>query len=92
MMIAKRVIVYKKPGCCLCDTAQFVVRRILDSQPGLQKVNMEIVDISSNPELDEKFGDLLPVVQVGEEVVSELRIDSARIRAALINNLVEQNP
>ena len=84
-MLPRRLILYTRPGCCLCDTAKFLLQRVLRSQEGLAaRVKFQVLDISKDPGLEEKFADVLPVVQVDDRIVSELKINTARIREALL--------
>jgi glutaredoxin len=51
------VVLYSKPGCCLCDHAK---QALVDSH-----IDFREVDITSDPGLMEEFGIFIPVVEVG---------------------------
>ena len=51
---------YSKPDCCLCDQGLPLVER-LARRHGLQ---MEKVDISADPRLQELHGERIPVVEL----------------------------
>lgn len=60
-----RVTIYIKPNCPTCDTA---CRAIDLSLPKSVPVVIEKIDITTDPDLLEKFGSAVPVVLVdGEE-------------------------
>lgn len=57
----KRVVLYSKPDCHLCDRAKEVLQRC--------RVEFEVVDISGNPELETRYGRDIPVILLdGKEV------------------------
>jgi glutaredoxin len=61
----RRITVYSKPGCHLCDRAKDVLNRCR------QRVafEIEVVDISQNPELLARYGEDIPVILLdGQEI------------------------
>ncbi len=61
-----RVVLYGKPGCCLCDEAREAVASVRASNP----FELEEVDVSTDPELHRRYGERIPVVVVdGEELL-----------------------
>lgn len=59
------ITIYSKPGCHLCDRAKEVIDRCR------QHVDfaLEIVDISQNPELLQRYHDDIPVILLdGNEI------------------------
>jgi glutaredoxin len=52
-----KVRLFSKPGCLLCEDAE----RLLARYP----VDVEIVDISADPELLATYGERIPVLEVG---------------------------
>jgi glutaredoxin len=50
------VVLYSKPGCCLCDQAK---QALVDAHIGFREV-----DITSDAGLMEEFGIFIPVVEV----------------------------
>ena len=49
---------YTKPDCCLCDEAREALERVRGRAP----FDLEVVDISTDPELRERYGERIPVV------------------------------
>ena len=61
----RRIVVYSKPDCHLCDRAKEVLNRCR------QRVafEIEVVDISQNPELLTRYGQDVPVILLdGREI------------------------
>jgi hypothetical protein len=68
-----------KPGCHLCDDARVVIERVAaDLGVGWQEVN-----ILTDPELQEKWWDQIPVTLVDGVQHDYWRVDEARLRATL---------
>jgi glutaredoxin len=74
-----RVTLYSRPGCHLCDDARAVVARVCDD---LGETWAE-VDIESDPDLEDRFGEEVPVTFVDGRQHDFWRVDEARLRAAL---------
>ena len=76
----KTVVLYSRPGCHLCDEAREAILRLRD-----EGVDFELreIDIESDDELLKRFLELIPVVCVDAEQVSELRLDLGALRARL---------
>lgn len=78
-MSRRRVVLYSKPGCHLCDDARLVVERVC-AETG---VSYDEVDITTDPALMKAFGDQIPVTFVDGEQHDFWRVDEARLRSAL---------
>ena len=74
-----RVTVYGKPGCHLCEDAVEVVARVC-ADLGTSYVE---VDITTDPELQRRFGEEIPVTFVDGDQHDFWRVDERRLRAAL---------
>ena len=74
-----RVTVYGKPGCHLCEDAVEVVARVC-AEVGTSYAE---VDITTDPELQHRFGEQIPVTFVDGAQHDFWRVDEARLRAAL---------
>jgi len=74
-----RVVLYGKPGCHLCDLAESRLRAMSGRRPfALAKV-----DILSDPALEERFGMVIPVVEIDGRIVSEGRFDEKAVARAV---------
>jgi glutaredoxin len=76
----RRVTLYGKRECSLCDEARGVIHRL--GREGIRFRLVE-VDIESDERLHRAYLERIPVVEVDGEEVSELVLDEARLRAAL---------
>jgi glutaredoxin len=74
-MNGKTVTLYTRKGCHLCDDAEALLRR-LGYEPA-------VIDVDSDPALQARYGDEVPVLAVeGEVLLSGVILEDA-IRATL---------
>jgi glutaredoxin len=73
------VTLYGRPGCHLCDDARAVVERVC-SELGESYDEVSILD---DPELQERYGEEIPVTFVDGRQHDFWRVDEVRLRAAL---------
>ncbi|MEX2353309.1 MAG: glutaredoxin family protein [Gammaproteobacteria bacterium] len=64
---------YTKPGCCLCD----IFKASLDEHG----VSYQLVDISDDPDLNQRYGARIPVLVTGDREVCEGRYDEQTVAA-----------
>ena len=74
-----RVTLYSRAGCHLCEAAREVVARVCDD---LGESFVE-VDVDADPDLEDRFGDEVPVTFVDGRQHDFWRVDEARLRTAL---------
>ncbi len=74
-----RVVVYTRAGCHLCEVALEIVERVCAD---LGQTWHE-VDITSDAELEDSYGEEIPVTFVDGARHDFFRVDEARLRAAL---------
>ena len=74
-----RLTLIGKPGCHLCDDAREVIARVC-AELG---TSYDEVDISTDPELQRRFGEQIPVTFVDGSQHDFWRVDERRLRAAL---------
>ena len=77
--MSARVTVYSKPGCHLCEEALAVVARVC-AELG---TSYEEVDITTDPDLQRRYGEQIPVTFVDGAQHDFWRVDERRLRAAL---------
>jgi hypothetical protein len=75
----RRVTLYSKPGCHLCDDARMVIERVC-ADLGEAYDEISILD---DPALQERYGEEIPVTLVDGRQHDFWRVDEARLRAAL---------
>ena len=80
-MPLRRVRLYARPDCHLCDEARAGLER-LRAADGLD-FELEEVDIETDDELHARFLERIPVVELNGEIVSELFLDADGLRARL---------
>ena len=74
-----RVLLYGKPGCHLCDDAREVIARVC-AEVG---TSYQEVDITTDPDLQRRYGEQIPVTLVDGAQHDFWRVDEQRLRAAL---------
>lgn len=78
-MAEPRITLYGREGCHLCDDARAVIERVCAD---LGESFVE-VDIDSDEDLYDRFGEEIPVTFVDGRQHDFWRVDEARLRAAL---------
>ena len=79
MSAEPRITFYSRLGCHLCDDARAVVARVCAD---LGESFVE-VDVDSDPDLEDRFGEEVPVTFVDGRQHDFWRVDEGRLRAAL---------
>jgi len=74
------VIVYSRPGCHLCEEA---LAAIVALRSDGYRFELREVDIESDELLLRRLLERIPVVELDGELVSELALDEAGLRARL---------
>jgi len=74
-----RVTLYGKPGCHLCDDAREVIARVCADLG----TAYDEVDITTDADLQRRFGEQIPVTFVDGTQHDFWRVDEDRLRAAL---------
>ena len=77
--MTRRVTLYGKPGCHLCDDARTVVAAVR-ARRGFE---LEEVDITLDPRLHTRYGERIPVVAVDGEDAFEYHVDAASLEERL---------
>jgi hypothetical protein len=78
-MSASEVTLYRRRNCGLCDDALFELR---DLARDLPFVIVER-DIDADPDLAARYGDLVPVIAVGDTEIAHAPIDAAELAPIL---------
>ena len=73
------VVLYERPGCCLCEEMLAVVAGLGREFP----LVMKRVDVSEAPELEERFGAEVPVLFIAGRKAFKYRVDPQRLRDRL---------
>lgn len=75
----RRVVLFQRPGCGLCEEA----RAVLLAERARTPFDLEEVDISGDDALELAYGIRIPVVTIDGEEAFEISVDRAGLRAAL---------
>lgn len=78
----RRLVVYSRAKCHLCDDAKALLADYLDYLPDIEEV-----DIDRDPELKTRFGTSIPVVEFDGEIRFRGRVDEL-----LLRRLIEGTP
>lgn len=79
-MSKRRVIIYSKPGCHLCDEA----KALIENAGCADRFALEELNIESDPELLRKYKYDIPVVMIDGVECFRHRVDAEKFRT-LIN-------
>ena len=74
----KTVTLYTRSGCHLCEAAEAVIRTMVG--PAVQ---LRLVDIDSDPALQQRYTVRVPVVEVDGVEIAEYEVDPGQLAAAL---------
>jgi glutathione S-transferase len=77
----RRLVLYRRPGCHLCDEVRELVRPLV-AEAG--DVELREVDIESDDALLARFLERIPVLELDGRVLSELVPDASEVSAALL--------
>ena len=64
--------IYSRPGCHLCDEMKAIVHRVADAAK--PPVAVEEIDISTDPDLEARYGLEIPVLLVDGKKAAKYRI------------------
>jgi hypothetical protein len=75
----KRLSIYSRPGCHLCDEMKAIVQRVRGTVP----LALEEIDISQDAELERLYGAEIPVLMMEGRKVAKYRISEGNLRRIL---------
>jgi len=73
--------IYSRPGCHLCDEMKAVVERVAGAE--IPPAAIETIDISSDPELEARYGLEIPVLLVNGKKAAKYRVGEEELRRIL---------
>ena len=77
--IRSRIVVYHAADCSLCARALEVVAGL----HGELRFELELIDIGGRPELESRYRELLPAVEIDGELAFTFFVDAEALRARL---------
>ena len=69
------VTLYSRPGCHLCGDMKTIVDRVARSVP----LNVDIVDISTDPQLEARYGVEIPVLLIEGKKAAKYRVSEEEL-------------
>lgn len=75
----KEVYFYTRPQCSLCEEAKLVLELVQEEMPFL----IHEVNIDENDELTEKYGLMIPVIELDGEIVQFGCVDYPTVKLKL---------
>ena len=76
------ITIYSRPGCHLCDEMKVVVQRVAERQT--PRLAFEIVDISTDSNLEALYGLEIPVLMVNGRKAAKYRVSEDELQRILI--------
>ncbi len=73
--------IYSRPGCHLCDEMKAVVHRAIGSIQ--EPITIEEIDISTDPDLEARYGLEIPVLLVNGKKTAKYRITEPELTRIL---------
>jgi glutaredoxin len=73
------VVLYGKAGCCLCDEAKAAIEEVRARRP----FDLREIDVSLDPVLNSRYGERIPVVEVGGVERFEFHVDPRELESLL---------
>lgn len=73
------ITLYTRPGCHLCDEMKSVVIRVTSAIPAV----LELVDISTSPDLEARYGIEIPVLLVNGRKAAKYRVTDSQLKVIL---------
>jgi glutaredoxin len=74
-----RLTIYSKPGCHLCDEMKSLVHRVV-AQHSNDQISVDEIDISSDPDLLERYGLEIPVLLIDGKKTAKYRVSEEELR------------
>lgn len=78
--MSRRLTLYTRQGCCLCEEMKEVVRRVAGKLP----LEMEEIDVDSEPELAERYGNEVPVLFIDGRKAFKVRVTVRELERKLL--------
>ena len=83
-----RVVLYGAAGCHLCDRARATLAAVRDELA----FELEEVDITGDPELEGRYRELLPVVEIDGRRAFAYHVPAAELRRAVTAQTPRSEP
>jgi thiol-disulfide isomerase/thioredoxin len=74
-------VLYSRPGCHLCDEMKAVIERV--ARAAALPATIEVIDISTDPDLESRYGLEIPVLLVNGTKAAKYRVTEEELRRIL---------
>ncbi|KAB1197234.1 MULTISPECIES: glutaredoxin family protein [Haloferax] len=81
MSDAVPIVVYTREQCHLCEEAEATIREVAEAEE--IPVEVDLVDVDTDRELLEEYGDRVPYVYVDGRPAFKFEVDADRLREKL---------
>ena len=78
--MSRRLTLYTRQGCCLCEEMKEVIRRVAGKLP----LEMEEIDVDSEPELQQRYGNEVPVLFIDGRKAFKVRVEIRELKRKLL--------
>lgn len=75
----RRLTLYSKPGCHLCDEMKIVIERVAARVP----LDLQVVDISDDADLGARYGLEIPVLLIDGRKAAKFRVTEGELEEKL---------
>lgn len=75
----RRLVLYSKPGCHLCDEMKHLIDRVATRID----LELEVVDISTDPALQDRYGLEIPVLLIDGRKAAKYRVTERELEGKL---------
>ena len=79
-----KVLLYSRSGCHLCDVALETLEKLQNELKNERNFEIEVVLIDGHLELEDKFGEQVPVTYIDGKAHDFFRVDPERFKKALL--------
>jgi hypothetical protein len=80
--MTRRLILYSRRDCCLCDEMKVVIAEVARAVP----VELKVIDVDETAELSEKFGDEVPLLFIDGRKAFKYRVTKKELERHLTKN------
>lgn len=78
--MSRQLTLYTRQGCCLCEEMKEVIRRVA----GELALDMEEIDVDSEPELQQRYGNEVPVLFIDGRKAFKVRVTIRELERKLL--------
>ncbi|WP_049915971.1 glutaredoxin family protein [Haloferax mucosum] len=82
MSDAVPIVIYTRTQCPLCDEAKATIREVAETTA--IPVDIELVNVETDPELQSKYGERVPYVYVDGRPAFKFEVEPERLREKLL--------